>query len=94
MPRARKEHSNAGIEMEGLSNFGDRYERLTEELKAVQETIKDLMTEIKAKGYNTKHFRKAMKVKEIGYDSFKEDDDEFHMYLRALNIAKEFESVY
>ena len=53
-----------------------------------------LMTEIKAKGYNTKHFRKAMKVKEIGYDSFKEDDDEFHMYLRALNIAKEFESVY
>ena len=52
------------------------------------------MTEIKAKGYNTKHFRKAMKVKEIGYDSFKEDDDEFHMDLRALNIAKEFESVY
>ena len=49
MPRARREHSNAGIEMEGLGNFGDRYERLSEELKAVQESIKDLMTEIKAK---------------------------------------------
>jgi len=28
--------------MEGLSNFGDRYERLTEELKTAQESIKDL----------------------------------------------------
>jgi uncharacterized protein (UPF0335 family) len=95
MPRgAKKQQSNESIDPDDLMPYGDRYERLMEELQAARDAVNDLMTEMKSAGYDTKKFKKAMKVKAIGYEAYEADDQEFHLYLHALGVIRETEAVY
>jgi uncharacterized protein (UPF0335 family) len=92
--RAGRQKNNEAIDVERLKPYIERARRLREEVNAAQEAFKDLMTEIKAVGYNTKHVKKAMKVEEIGYETYESDDQEFHLYLHALGLIREEEPVY
>ena len=90
---ARKNQSNEGIEFDRLEReYGPRYARLMTDLEATKEAIKDLLTEMKSTGFDTKHFKNAMKVKEIGYDDYRADDDEFQLYLRGVGAVPKHET--
>jgi uncharacterized protein (UPF0335 family) len=91
MPRVKRNATNEVINVEKLETYAERYDRLDVELKAAQDAVKDLMDEMKSKGYNTKQFKRAMKVKEIGYEEYRIEDEEFQMYLQGVGAMPKHE---
>jgi uncharacterized protein (UPF0335 family) len=96
MPRARKDHTSNGIDSDRLKSLDERFTRLEEELKAIQEGMKDILTEMKSAGYDIKLYKKAVKIRNIGYDEFRREGDELDLYLHALEVipAREPEPAY
>ena len=96
MPRARKENTSNGIDPDKLRSLDERYTRMEEEMKAIQEGMKEILTEMKSGGYDTKLYKKARKIRDIGYDEFRREGDELDLYLDAMNViqAREPEPAY
>jgi len=96
MPRARKERTSNGLDSDRLKSLDERYARLANELEEVRQGMKDILLEMKSAGYDTKLYKKAMKIREVGYEEFRREGDELDLYLRALDVirAREPELAY
>lgn len=64
----------------------ERIERLEEEKKGIGDDVKDVYAEAKARGYNTKLMRKAIKLRAMSPQHRAELDAEMQLYCAALNI--------
>lgn len=76
----------AGIAAEQLSLFVDKIERLEEEKKELQETIKDVYNEAKGEGFDVKILRKLISLRKIRPNDRQEQDELLDLYKAALGM--------
>ena len=67
-----------------LRAFVERVERLSEEKKAIADDIKDVFAEAKGNGFDTKVMRKAIKIRAMDRDKWREEEEILDLYLAAL----------
>ena len=80
--------------MGGAGNVGadelrlliERAERLEEEKKGISDDIKDVMSEAKARGFDTKAMRKIMKIRKQKKEEFQEEEAILETYMAALGM--------
>jgi uncharacterized protein (UPF0335 family) len=69
-----------------LRAFVERVERLSEEKKAIADDIKDVFAEAKGNGFDTKVMRKAIKIRAMDRDKWREEEEILDLYLAALGL--------
>ena len=65
----------------------ERIERLEEEKKGISDDIKDVYSEAKAVGYDTKILRKVISLRKIKPDELSEQQTIMNTYLAALGMS-------
>ena len=74
------------VTAEELQQFIEQYEQLDSEKKSVSETQKELMTEIKGRGYDSKIFRKIVALRKKSADTRAEENAILEMYMSAIGM--------
>ncbi len=69
-----------------LLSIVQRIERLEEEKKTINDDIKEVYSEAKANGYNTKILRKVIAIRKRDADERKEEEAILELYLEALGV--------
>jgi uncharacterized protein (UPF0335 family) len=76
----------ANVSAEELRLLIERIERLEEEKKGIADDIKDVYSEGKAKGYDTKMMRKIIALRKMDPDARREMEAILATYLAALGM--------
>lgn len=69
-----------------LRQFVERYERLEAEKKDIMDAQKEVMGEVKGRGYDTKALRKVVSIRKMDANDRAEHDANVEMYLSALGM--------
>lgn len=69
-----------------LRSFVERYERLEAEKKDIADAQKELMSEAKGRGYDTKVLRAVIARRKKDADELAEFEAQLEMYLSALGM--------
>ena len=72
---------------EELRQFIERIERLEVEKKDIADQIKEVMAEIKGRGYDTKAVRAIINIRKRDADDIAEEEAVLEMYKEALGMA-------
>ena len=75
------------VTAEELRQFIEQYEHLEAEKKDITEQQKDIMSEAKARGYDTKVIRKVIALRKRDADDVAEEEAVLEMYKAALGMA-------
>ncbi len=70
-----------------LRQFVERFERLDEEKKAIAEQQKEVMSEAKGRGYDTKVIRKIIALRKRDENDIAEEEAVLEMYKEALGMS-------
>lgn len=70
-----------------LRQFIEQFEQLEAEKKDVSERQKEIMSEAKARGYDTKVMRKLIAMRKRDRDDLAEEEAVLEMYKAALGMA-------
>lgn len=70
-----------------LKAFIERIERLEEEKKALTGDLRDVYTEAKSQGFDTKVMRKIVALRRRDHAERKEEEAIMDLYLEALGMA-------
>ncbi|SCZ55438.1 DUF2312 domain-containing protein [Epibacterium ulvae] len=70
-----------------LRQFVERFERLDEEKKAIAEQQKEVMSEAKGRGYDTKVIRKLIALRKRDENDIAEEEAVLEMYKEALGMS-------
>lgn len=70
-----------------LRQFIERYEQLEAERRDVSDRQKELMTEAKGRGYDTKILRKVIALRKRKPDDIAEEEALLEMYKSALGMS-------
>lgn len=76
-----------GVAAAELRQFIERWERLDAEKKELTVEQKDVMSEAKARGYDTKVIRKVIALRKREPDEIAEEEAVLEMYKSALGMA-------
>jgi uncharacterized protein (UPF0335 family) len=79
--------SEGSIAADQLRLFIERIERLEEEKKGIADDIKDVYSEAKANGYDTKIMRKIVALRKMESHELQEQDALIDTYRAALGMA-------
>ena len=71
---------------EQLVQYLERIERLEEEKRALMADIKDIYSEAKATGFDTKTMRQPIKMRAMDKDVLAEQDDLLDTYREAVGL--------
>ena len=71
---------------EQLVQYLERIERLEEEKRALMADIKDIYSEAKATGFDTKTMRQLIKMRAMDKDLLAEQDDLLNTYREAVGL--------
>ena len=71
---------------EQLVQYLERIERLEEEKRALMADIKDIYSEAKATGFDTKTMRQLIKMRAMDKDMLAEQDDLLDTYREAVGL--------
>jgi uncharacterized protein (UPF0335 family) len=74
------------VTAEELRQFIERIEQLDSEKKDLAEQLKELMAEIKGRGYDTKVIRKVVALRKRKPDEIAEEEAVMDMYKAALGM--------
>ena len=74
------------IQADKLRLFIERIERLEEEKKGISVDIKDVYSEVKGKGYDTKIVKQIVKLRKMEKDARDEADALLDTYRAALGL--------
>ena len=77
------------IAKEELKSFVDRLERLNEEKQAIVNDFKDVMTEARSRGYDTKALRTIIKMRKQDTDERREQEAILEIYMHALGMLSD-----
>ena len=69
-----------------LKSFVERIERLNEEKSAISEDVKDLYTEVKSAGFDTKILRKIIAMRKMETSDRQEQEALIDVYKHALEM--------
>jgi len=75
-----------GISAERLRSFVERIERLEEERRTLGENVKEIYSEAKSNGYDTKILRQVIKIRRMDKDDRDEAETLLEIYLKALGM--------
>ncbi len=84
-----KGHNSGGsyrVTADELRQFIDRWERLEAEKKDIADQQKEVMSEAKARGYDTKIMRKVIALRKREPDDIAEEEAVLEMYKQALGM--------
>jgi len=70
-----------------LRQFIEQYEQLEAEKKDITERQKEVMSEAKARGYDTKVMKKIVALRKRDRDDIAEEEAILEMYRQALGMA-------
>ena len=77
---------NGSIAAQELRLFVERVERLEEEKKGIADDIKEVMSEMKGRGYDTKIVRKVLAIRKKKKGEHEEEAMVLETYLAALGM--------
>jgi uncharacterized protein (UPF0335 family) len=80
----RRAHDNVAADQ--LRLFIERIERLEEEKKAIADDIRDVYSEAKANGYDTKTMRAIVRLRKMESNARQEADALMETYRAALGL--------
>ncbi|MDR3518026.1 MAG: DUF2312 domain-containing protein [Azospirillaceae bacterium] len=80
-----------GIAGDHLRQYIERIERLTEEIKALQDDVKDVYAEAKGTGFDTRIMRQVIRIRKMDKDERDEQETMLDLYLQALGMLPAFE---
>jgi uncharacterized protein (UPF0335 family) len=69
-----------------LKSIVERIERLEEERKALGNDIKDIYSEAKATGFDTKALRKLIRIRKQDSNEYREEEALLETYMSALGM--------
>jgi uncharacterized protein (UPF0335 family) len=78
--------SEANVAAEQLRLFIERIERLEEEKKGIADDVKDVYSEAKANGYDTKTMRAIVRLRRMESHARQEADALLETYRNALGL--------
>jgi uncharacterized protein (UPF0335 family) len=79
--------SKTGFAKEQLKSFIDRIERLEEERAALSADIKEVYSEAKGTGFDTKIMRQIVRLRKLDKADYQEQEALLEMYKRAMDMA-------
>jgi uncharacterized protein (UPF0335 family) len=79
--------SEATVSNDQLRLFMERIERLDEEKKGIADDIRDVFSEAKGQGYDTKIMRQILKLRKMTSDDRAEMEALLDVYKSALGLA-------
>lgn len=80
------QQDNGSIAAQELKLFVERVERLEEEKKGLADDIKDVMNEMKGRGYDTKIVRKILALRKRKKDDVETENALLETYCAALGM--------
>jgi uncharacterized protein (UPF0335 family) len=84
--RASSSDDVSGIAANQLKSFVERIERLEEEKRALAEDIKEVYSEAKGRGFDTKILRKVISLRKKDQQALDEEQAVLEVYMRALGM--------
>ena len=82
---------DAMVAREQLRSVVERIERLEEEKKAIADDIRDVYSEAKANGFDTKVLRQVVRLRKQDLTERQEQEAVRDLYLQALGMLPEFQ---
>ena len=79
--------AKAGFAKEHLRSFIERIERLEEERAALSADIREVYSEAKGQGFDTKIMRQVVRLRKLDKADFQEQEAILDLYKRALNMT-------
>lgn len=73
-----------GVSGDRLRSFVERIERLNDQVASLKEDTKEVYSESKSNGFDTKILRQVIKLRSMDKDDRDEADTLVNLYLRAL----------
>ncbi|AWJ88912.1 DUF2312 domain-containing protein [Azospirillum baldaniorum] len=77
-----------GIAADRLKSFVERIERLEEEKRGLQEDIKEVYSEAKGTGFDTKIIREIIRLRKMDKADLQEKEAIMALYKEALGMAE------
>ncbi|MBV9045267.1 MAG: DUF2312 domain-containing protein [Alphaproteobacteria bacterium] len=78
--------AKSGFAKEHLRSFIERIERLEEEKKALSDDIREVFSEAKGTGFDTKVMRQVIKLRKMESADRQEQEAMLDLYLSALGM--------
>jgi uncharacterized protein (UPF0335 family) len=79
--------AEAAVSNDQLRLFMERIERLDEEKKGISDDMRDVFSEAKSQGYDTKIMRQILKLRKMSQDDRQEMEALLDVYKSALGLA-------
>jgi uncharacterized protein (UPF0335 family) len=79
--------AKSGFAKEHLRSFVERIERLEEERAALGADIREVYSEAKGQGFDTKIMRQVVRLRKLDKADFQEQEAMLDLYKRALNMT-------
>ncbi len=80
--------AKSGIANEHLRSFVERIERLEEEKKALADDIREVYSEAKGTGFDTKVMRQVVRLRKMESADRQEQEAMLDLYLNALGMRR------
>jgi uncharacterized protein (UPF0335 family) len=80
--------AKSGFAKEHLRSFVERIERLEEEKKALADDIKEVYSEAKGTGFDTKVMRQVLRLRKMESADRQEQEAMLDLYLSALGMRR------
>lgn len=77
---------SSNVSRDALRAYIDRIERLEEDKKAVANDIKDIYSEAKGNGYDTKIIRKVVSLRRKSKEERQEEEALLELYMQTLEM--------
>lgn len=81
-----KKANHGALDAAQLTAYVERVEKLTEDVKAINADIKEVLSEAKSAGYDPKYIRLIVKLRAQTQEQIEENDELESMYRNALGI--------
>ena len=79
--------AKTGFAKDQLKSFINRFERLEEERAALSADIKEVYSEAKGTGFDTKIMRQIVRLRKLDKADYQEQEALLEMYKRAMDMA-------
>ena len=79
--------ADSGVAAEELKQFIERIERLEEEKAGISGDIKDVFSELKGRGFDSKAIRSILRIRKQDQSERQEQEAILDLYMQALGMA-------
>lgn len=79
--------ASSGVAAEELKQFIERIERLEEEKAGIAGDIKEVMAELKGRGFDTKAVRTILRIRKQDHSERQEQEAILELYMQALGMT-------